>query len=71
MTGTVPANLPAAPTFKHPEQEEEADGSFPSYARRWRAIAFRARLLHQASTEHLVGERSRSVTERAGHVRPR
>ena len=26
MIGTVPANLPAAPTLKHPDQEEDAEG---------------------------------------------
>jgi hypothetical protein len=43
MTGTVPANLPAAPIFKHPEQEDEAEGGVLVTIREDAPLDFRAR----------------------------
>jgi hypothetical protein len=43
MTGTVPTNLPAAPIFKHPEQEDEAEGGVLVTIREDAPLDFRAR----------------------------
>ena len=43
MTGTVPANLPAAPIFKHPEQEDEAEGGVLVTIREDAPLDFRVR----------------------------
>ena len=43
MTGTVPANLPAAPIFQHPEQEDEAEGGVLVTIRAEAPLDFRAR----------------------------
>src|SRR4029453_2510541 len=43
MTRTVPANLPAAPIFKHPEQEDEAEGGVLVTIREDAPLDFRAR----------------------------
>src|SRR4029453_122707 len=43
MTRTVPANLPAAPIFKNPEQEDEAEGGVLVTIREDAPLDFRAR----------------------------
>ena len=43
MTGTVPTNLPPAPIFKHPEQEDEAEGVVLVTIREDAPLDFRAR----------------------------
>ena len=43
MTGTVPTNLPAAPIFKHPDQEDEAEGGVLVTIREDAPLDFRAR----------------------------
>jgi len=43
MTGTVPTNLPAAPIFKRPEQEKEAEGGVLVTVRDDASLDFRAR----------------------------
>jgi len=43
MTRTVPAKLPAAPIFKHPEQEDEAEGGVLVTIREDAPLDFRAR----------------------------
>src|SRR4029434_6748206 len=66
MTGTVPANLPAAPIFKHPEQEDEAEGGVLVTIREDAPLDFRARACNKR-----LGVRGgrRTSGRRAGRAR--